>query len=244
MTPTHPTVHPSAGWLGDPVAARRDRLVAFAISLSLFAALFVIAWTWVRPNAPAATPLPAHPPVDITRPELVFDDIPITADENPARRNGGEKPIPITHEVVVEDPTRHSLTQAPQPDVDRPVIDQHTTQIPMSPGDDGPGPANFGPRVFEPGELDHAPVPISRVSPEYPPLLRVQGADGNAVVDFIVDAHGNVHDAVALSATMPAFGESAVRALTHWKFRPGIRQGHAVRVHMRIPVVFKLKPGY
>ena len=58
-----------------------------------------------------------------------------------------------------------------------------------------------------------------------------------------MDARGIVHDAAVVSATLPPFGEYAVRALTHWKFKPGIRQGHAVRVHMRIPIVFTLKAG-
>ena len=81
--------------------------------------------------------------------------------------------------------------------------------------------------------------PIKRVPPEYPSALRRAGVSGHAIVDFDVDVNGDVRDAIAVSATDPAFAQPAVAAISQWKFEPARRaDGHPVEQHQRVPVVF------
>ena len=66
---------------------------------------------------------------------------------------------------------------------------------------------------------------------------------GSVVVDFIVDTAGNVRDAYAVDATLPEFEETAVEAVSKWRFRPGKKDGHLVNCHMQLPIDFELDSG-
>lgn len=85
-----------------------------------------------------------------------------------------------------------------------------------------------------------APVAVVQARPVYPPLLRAKRIPGEAVVDFIVDAEGNVRNAIALRSTHPEFGEAAVAAVRQWKFKPGRQGTQPAPTHMQVPVRFTL----
>lgn len=97
-----------------------------------------------------------------------------------------------------------------------------------------------GPAVWEPGELDRLPKPVFQPRPIYPEMMRQEGVGGQTIVDFVVDRTGNVRDAYEVSATERDFGAAAVRAVSKWRFKPGLKAGHAVAVHMRLPVNFSV----
>jgi len=97
-----------------------------------------------------------------------------------------------------------------------------------------------GVRIFELRELDQLPVPIVRVAPEYPQDMHNLEISGQVIVDFIVDANGDVQDATPFSSTQYRFEDKAVQAVSQWKFRPGLWHGHAVACHARIPIKFTL----
>lgn len=87
---------------------------------------------------------------------------------------------------------------------------------------------------------DRQPQVYRLVKPVYPLSLRLTGTTGNVIVDFVVDTTGRVHRAHAIQATNPAFAERAVEAVRQWRFHPGLKHGHAVNTHMRVPVWFQL----
>lgn len=65
----------------------------------------------------------------------------------------------------------------------------------------------------------------------YPPQARAQGVEGYAVVRYDVDVEGRVRNArVVASAPQGVFDESALQAVSRWKFTPAQRNGqpHAV----------------
>jgi TonB family protein len=91
--------------------------------------------------------------------------------------------------------------------------------------------------------LDRVPVVVSQESPDYPFSLRLSGNRGEVVVDFIIDPSGNVVRADVSKSSHPDFEAPAVEAVLKWKFKPGIRNGHPVYVHMEVPVFFELNMG-
>ena len=94
--------------------------------------------------------------------------------------------------------------------------------------------------TFEISQLEQNPVPRLQARPQYPFALRRNGVPGEVVVDFIIDANGDVQNAYAVRSSRKEFEPAAVQAVTKWKFRPGRKGGRAVAVHMQVPIVFTL----
>jgi protein TonB len=100
-----------------------------------------------------------------------------------------------------------------------------------------------GEHPFDLSQLDQPPVATFQARPDYPYDLRRDGITGEVVVDFIVDSRGAVRNPVAARSTNRGFDDAACRAVGRWKFRPGRKGGHAVYVHMQVPIVFSLNEG-
>lgn len=75
-------------------------------------------------------------------------------------------------------------------------------------------------------------------APGYPAALRKIGARGLAVVTMRITPQGAVVDPVVTSASEPAFGEEALKAVREWRFLPCVRDGRAVESVVRIPFDF------
>lgn len=80
-------------------------------------------------------------------------------------------------------------------------------------------------RVYALEEVTVAPMPVLRVAPHYPRLLRKAGIQGNATVSFTVLTDGTVTDTTVTTATHEEFGEATAAALRQWKFRPATLRG-------------------
>ncbi len=95
--------------------------------------------------------------------------------------------------------------------------------------------------VFEIGELDEPPRPVSRMPPLYPPRAKVRRIEGFAVVEFLVNREGEVSD-VKVTQSQPAgiFSEAAMKAVRRWKFQPGKKNGEAVVTRVRQRLNFSL----
>ena len=95
------------------------------------------------------------------------------------------------------------------------------------------------PPAVEEGPLDRRPEVTTQVAPDYPFSLAHSGYKGEVLVDFIVDKEGNVVRANVTRSTHPDFEAPAVEAVLQWKFKPGIKDGHPVYVHMQVPIMFQ-----
>jgi TonB family protein len=92
--------------------------------------------------------------------------------------------------------------------------------------------------VFSIAQLDRAPSPRFQARPQYPAEMRAAGTGGEVVVDFVVNAAGDVVNAIALRSTQREFEAAAVEAVSKWKFKAGQKGGHDVATHMQVPIVF------
>ncbi len=89
--------------------------------------------------------------------------------------------------------------------------------------------------------LDEPPRAFKRAPPLYPFAQRRNGVGGEVLVDFIVDAEGQVKDPSVVRSLNPAFNQPALDAVRQWKFKPGRRNGVPVATHMQVPIAFQIE---
>ncbi|MHB1297461.1 MAG: energy transducer TonB [Gemmatimonadaceae bacterium] len=101
--------------------------------------------------------------------------------------------------------------------------------------------------AFEQPQLD---VPPKVASPEmtsrllarsYPAALKRAGVTGTVNVEFVVDATGKVEPSSLkiVDSTSPELAAAAKSVVPEIKFKPGERQGKAVRSIVVLPIVYK-----
>jgi protein TonB len=95
-------------------------------------------------------------------------------------------------------------------------------------------------QIFDLSQLDQIPVARIQQAPIYPYEMRRDGITGRVNVGFIVDVNGDVRDAYVIDSTHDEFNNSAVQAVSNWKFRPGRRGGHVVNTRMSVPILFNI----
>ncbi|MDO8543571.1 MAG: TonB family protein [Opitutaceae bacterium] len=96
--------------------------------------------------------------------------------------------------------------------------------------------------VYEISQLEQQPKPKLQPRPEYPAEMRQLAVSGEVRLSFVIDANGDAQDVQAMSATNPAFAESAVAAVRKWKFEAGKKAGTPVNARMEMPIKFIFNP--
>ena len=95
-------------------------------------------------------------------------------------------------------------------------------------------------RVYAVGEVDQPPVATYQPRPQYPFDLKQQGLGGEVVIGFTLNPQGRVQDPAVVSSTSSGFEAAALQAVSHWRFRAGRKDGAAVNVYLRVPILFSL----
>lgn len=90
-------------------------------------------------------------------------------------------------------------------------------------------------------DLDAPLKLIYRQRELYPPALRAAKAEGDAVVEFIVDRRGRPQLVEVVSATHPEFGWSAATTVNAWRFEPPVSKGDPVAIRVRQSITFSLR---
>lgn len=94
--------------------------------------------------------------------------------------------------------------------------------------------------IFEIGDVEEKPTPTRQIEPTYPPALKRQKINGSVTVVFVVDEQGNVVAPRVEKSTHMEFEKPAIDAIRRWKFTPGKKDGEAVKVRVRAPLIFKV----
>ncbi len=94
-------------------------------------------------------------------------------------------------------------------------------------------------RIIRVGSNLKAPRQIFSVQPEYPVLAKQTHVSGTVVVNAVIDEHGNVVGARALSGH-PLLIPAALKAVLQWKYEPTLLNGTPVAVEMEVTVHFQL----
>jgi protein TonB len=94
--------------------------------------------------------------------------------------------------------------------------------------------------VVDVSELEKRPEPISQVAPAYPAELRKAKVEGSVTLVFVLTEDGRVEEARVENSSRAEFEKPALDAIRKWKFRPGTKNGQAVRTYLRMPMRFRI----
>lgn len=100
--------------------------------------------------------------------------------------------------------------------------------------------AGSGLNTFDASELEKKPEVVSSIPPQYPDALRKAKLEGAVTLVFVVDESGRVDDPRVENSSRPEFEKPALDAVRKWKFRPGMKDGNAVRTYLRLPIRFRV----
>jgi len=136
-------------------------------------------------------------------------------------------PVPDSPKLATNKP------DAPAPSWEMPAI-----ELPLNLGN---GPYLAGFRFVEP-EMPAEPVPLVRISPQYPQRALMRRIEGTVQVAFTIAVDGTVTDPEVVKADPRGyFEQAALRAIRHWKFQPEKEDGIAVARRATQTIRFALK---
>lgn len=95
-------------------------------------------------------------------------------------------------------------------------------------------------QALDVSELDKPPTLVSAMPPAYPPELRRARVEGVVSLVFLLTESGTVEDARVESSSRPEFERPALEAIRRWRFKPGMKDGEAVKTYMRQPIRFRV----
>ncbi|MGB6827550.1 MAG: energy transducer TonB [Terracidiphilus sp.] len=131
----------------------------------------------------------------------------------------------------------------------------NVTIISNGPGDGaGIGSGNHGPygngtgATFGPGSGDgllpgngvKAPVLIFAPTPEFSDEARRNKYQGICMIAVVVDAQGIPRNPIVVQRLGEGLDEKALEAIPHYRFKPGMKDGHPVATRVTIEVNFRL----
>jgi protein TonB len=105
-----------------------------------------------------------------------------------------------------------------------------------------PPPADVRPktpsRVFK-GHLEQAML-IQRVEPKYPPLARQIHREGHVELHAVIATDGTIQSLQVVSGDS-LFLQSALNAVSQWRYRPTVLDGQPVEIETYITVIYTLQ---
>lgn len=96
-------------------------------------------------------------------------------------------------------------------------------------------------KVYKVGGDVRSPVLVHRVEPQYTDAARNEKISGKVLLDVVVNAQGEIHDAEVVEALGYGLDENAITAVKKWKFEPGRKVEDPVAVRARIEINFRLE---
>jgi len=90
-------------------------------------------------------------------------------------------------------------------------------------------------------KVDENPVPVKTPPPRYPDSLRREGVSGMVAVTIVIDEAGAVSSTAVSKSSHPDFERPALDAVAKWKFKPGKKDGAAVKVRVTLPLRFNVE---
>ncbi|MBM9520787.1 energy transducer TonB [Desulforhopalus vacuolatus] len=95
--------------------------------------------------------------------------------------------------------------------------------------------------MFEVGALDAPLVGMSQMPPHYPQRAKRFAIQGWVKIEFVVNEEGRVENVKVLeSQPKGTFERAVIRAVSHWRFRPGTIGGIPVKARVQQKIIFRV----
>ena len=85
------------------------------------------------------------------------------------------------------------------------------------------------------------PEIVSKINPEYPAAARNDRIEGKVICQGVVGVDGRVRDVKVVSSSNPIFDDSAVQAISQWRYLPARSAGKPVAVQYMVRTDFTLR---
>ena len=89
------------------------------------------------------------------------------------------------------------------------------------------------------GDVSH-PIKLDTPQPGYSEAARKAKYSGSVLLSVVIDKDGNTRDIRVIKPLGYGLDEKAIEAVTNWRFRPAMKDGHPVAVQANIEVNFHL----
>jgi protein TonB len=129
----------------------------------------------------------------------------------------------LVGEIASWDPGTAGSSGPPLPNISRPRVVAHQPQA---------GPVRVSPGVEE-GYL------IRKTMPVYPPIAIVSRTQGTVVLAATISKGGTIENLRVVSGS-PMLQQSALDAVSSWRYKPYVLDGEPVEVETTVNVVFTL----
>jgi len=85
--------------------------------------------------------------------------------------------------------------------------------------------------------------PLTYFAPFYPFSKRMEGVEGQVVLQFVIDRLGRVINPTVGASTVPEFNQYALEAARDWRFLPALADGKPIDMEVSYPVSFYSERG-
>jgi protein TonB len=156
-----------------------------------------------------------------------------------------EVTVSVESDTTAEEAEAPSVTFDPQTvddiltDEPDPIQSAATVQLPVEAG------RQLTPLSVDEGKevLVQSPEPVVFIAPFYPLSKRMEGIEGQVVLQFVIDRTGRVVNPTVSASTVPEFNEYALEAVRDWRFLPALVEGKPVDLEVAYPVTFASEKG-
>jgi protein TonB len=97
--------------------------------------------------------------------------------------------------------------------------------------------------VYTPGNGVSLPQVVKQVKAEYTSEAKQNRIEGKVGLSAVVLADGKVGDVAVIASLDSIYGldKNAVLAMKQWEFKPGMKNGKPVAVHISVEMTYSLK---
>ncbi len=213
---------------------RRDLIIGILVAVLIHGGLAGIG-EWLKPHAVKAVKQEEDKTIALKMPPIEPDEPDVKDPEDtPTPVVDFAPPMQADVPQIIQVDSFVQQIQPPPPEGLTPL----TGMIDIPQGQLHAG-AGLG-QIFDLSQLDQIPTATVQGRPLYPFDMRRAGITGTVTVEFIVEKTGTVRDPFAVKSTQREFEAEAVKAVSKWKFKPGMRGGAPVTTRMRVDILFSL----
>jgi periplasmic protein TonB len=175
-----------------------------------------------------------------------------TSQDQPTSNNS--KPVEITQNNLIPEDGSFVESSKPFTDLnnfsDLPVGDPNGVDGAL-PGDKGTGGSGTGGNgITGNGPVDEKefgtlgveqPILVHRIEPSYPRLALIAHIEGTVVLRALISRNGDIQNITLLRSAHPFLNQSAIEAVSQWKYKPATLRGKPIAVYFTVTVAFKIK---